>query len=66
MKEYFHSIFHNIIVTNNKFWNLIRPVLASKSSLTNCNIIIKKKKKFINDAKEVMEVRKFYMGITLI
>ena len=55
MKEYFRSIFHNNIVTNKKFWNSVRPVLASKGSLFSCKIIIKKESKIINDIKKIVE-----------
>ena len=45
MEEYFHSIFRNNIVTNKKFWNFIRPVLASKSSLTKEKHLLMTRKK---------------------
>ena len=33
MKEYFHNITNNNIVTNKTFWNFIRPFLITKGSL---------------------------------
>ena len=55
MKEYFHNVTDNNIVTNKNFWNFIRPFLVSKSLLNSCEIMIKKKKIYnITDTKEMI------------
>ena len=41
MKEYFHNISNNNIVTNKNFWNFIRPFLVNKG-LLNSEITPKK------------------------
>ena len=38
IKEYFHSITKNNIVTNKKCWNFMRPFLINKGSLNSCEI----------------------------
>ena len=41
MKEYFHNISNNNIVTSKNFWNFIRPFLVNKG-LLNSEITLKK------------------------
>ena len=41
IKEYFHNINNNNIVTNNNFWNFIRPFLVNKGSLNSSEIMKK-------------------------
>ena len=41
MKEYFHNISNNNIVTSKNFWNFIRPFLVNKG-LLNSEITPKK------------------------
>ena len=42
IKEYFHNINNNNIVTNNNFWNFIRPFLVNKGSLNSSEIMLRK------------------------
>ena len=56
IKEYFYNISNNNIVTNNNFWNFIRPFLVSKGSLNDSEIMLKKEKKIITDTKEIVQV----------
>ena len=42
IKEYFHNITDNNIVTNKFFWIFIRPFLINKSSLNSCEIMLRK------------------------
>ena len=42
IKEYFHNISGNNIVTNKKFWNFIRPFLINKGSLNSNETMLKK------------------------
>ena len=43
MKEYFHNITNNNIVTNKNFWNFMRPFLITKGSLNSCTITLREK-----------------------
>ena len=42
IKEYFHNITDNNIVTNKIFWNFIRPFRINKGSLNSCEIMLRK------------------------
>ena len=42
IKEYFHNISNNNIVTNKKFWNFIRPFLVNKGLLNSSENLPKK------------------------
>ena len=42
IKEYFHNISNNNIVTNKNFWNFIRPFLVNKALLNSSQITPKK------------------------
>ena len=44
IKEYFHDISNNNIVTNKHFWNFIRPFLVNKGLLNSSEIMPKKRK----------------------
>ena len=56
VKEYFHNISKNNIVTNENFWNFWRPFLVNKGSLNSCEIMLRKEKKIITDTKEIVQV----------
>ena len=56
IKEYFHNITGNNIVTNKNFWNFIRPLLVNKGSLNSCKIMLRKENKIITDTKEILQV----------
>ena len=56
IKEYFHNITGNNIVTNKFFWNFIRPFFISKVSLNSCEIMPRKEKKIITDTKEIVQI----------
>ena len=42
IKEYFHNITGNSIVTNKNFWNFIRLFFINKGSLNSCEIMLRK------------------------
>ena len=56
IKEYFHNITDNNIVTNKNLWNFIRPFLINKGSLNKCKIMLRKEKKITTDTKETVQV----------
>ena len=41
IKEYFHNMTDNNIVTNKKNWNVLRPFIVNKGSLNRCEILIR-------------------------
>ena len=41
IKEYFHNMTDNNIVTNKKNWNVLRPFIVNKGSLNRCEIFIR-------------------------
>ena len=53
IKEYFHHIIDNNIVTNKILWNFIKPFLIK---LNSCEIMLRKEKNIINDTKKIVEV----------
>ena len=56
IKEYFHNISNNNIVTNKTSWNFIRPFLVNKGLLNGSEIMLRKEKKIITDTKEIVQV----------
>ena len=56
MKEYFHNISNNDIVTKNFFLNFIRPFLVSKGLLNSSEFMLRKEKKIITYTKEIVQV----------
>ena len=56
IKEYFHSMSNNNIVTDKNFWNFIRPFLVNKGLLNSNENMLRKEKKIITDTKEIVQV----------
>ena len=56
IKEYFHNISNNNIVTKNFFLNFIRPFLVSKGLLNSSEFMLRKEKKIITYTKEIVQV----------
>ena len=66
IKEYFHNISNNNIVTNKFFWNFIRSFLVNKGSLNSSETMSRKEKKIITDTKEIAQVlNDHYINITV-
>ena len=54
----------NSSMYNKQFWDLVKPFLRNKSSLSSDSITIKDKDRFINDEKELVEIfNRFYKNI---
>ena len=56
IKEYFHSMSNNNIVTNKNFWNFTRPFLVNKGLSSSSENMLRKEKKIITDTKEIVQV----------
>ena len=54
----------NSSMYNKQFWDLVKPFLRNKSSLSSDSITIKDKDRFINDEKELVEIfNNYYVDI---
>ena len=55
-KAYFKESTKQGFSTSKQFWNLIKPFLTNKGSLSNDCITIKDGDKFVNNEKDVVEM----------
>ena len=62
--QYFKNCTFKNPSNNKQFWNLVKPFLTNKSSLSIDSITIKDKDKFIDDEKELVEIfNNYYINI---
>ena len=54
--QYFRKGTNKISSNNKQFWDLVKPFLTNKSSLSSDSITIKDKERFTDDGNEFLEI----------
>ena len=55
-KDFFKKASEDGIMTNKKFWKVMKPLMTNKGVLTSNAIIIEENNKLISDEKELVEI----------
>ena len=64
IRNYFNKIANENVVTNRKFWKIIKPFLANKGHLENAEIMLIQDKNIISNENELVKVfDKHYINI---
>ena len=56
IRNYFKKIANENIVTNRKFWKIIKPFLINKRHLENAKVMLIQDKKIISNESELVKV----------